>query len=459
MISHPAKQSKLVKKKLNPFIYCSLLFFLALFLRLFYGYFVLANFAKLTLQEQNSFEIGYYTSDSPGYLEPARNLLEGNFVGAVSLARPIGYPVLLAIAGLDATVIIIIQALLLSVIPICTFLIVLLCTGNSPAGFAAGLISCISPTGVALGALIMSDALFSVLFSMLFIALAYGANRGSLQLIFFSAFLSGIAILVKPVLIFWPGVSIVIYYLFIRGERGLGTAVGGLYKYKKYWKEPLILFLVPLSICITWAGVNYSYNGFFTVSTIGSDTIRIYLATKVEAWENTGKRPSGKFIGAKQKILRDRLAKLPNGERQQIVYEETLAIIKKYPARTIKVLLENAIGNYLRGWNLFRYQLSLSQEKLGRFFRFVYRVESMIKKVVLLPFLFAPLIAFAVSKVRHIQNTQQLVKFLYAMFLSFFYFFVLSGITFWTGPRILYPTETLIISVLAIICHLFAKRA
>jgi len=62
---------------------------------------------------------------------------------AISLIRPICYPAFLALLGLDFTYILYAQALVLSIIPACTFLLVSVPTENNRLGFAAGLVSVI----------------------------------------------------------------------------------------------------------------------------------------------------------------------------------------------------------------------------------------------------------------------------------------------------------------------------
>src|ERR1035437_4187930 len=103
-------------------MYCTLLFFFALGARLLYANIVLEQFAELPAADQTSYKIGYLTPDSAGYLEPALNLMKGHIAQAVSLTRPIGYPAFLALVGANPTATLHVQALLLSLIPVCTFL-------------------------------------------------------------------------------------------------------------------------------------------------------------------------------------------------------------------------------------------------------------------------------------------------------------------------------------------------
>ena len=52
---------------------------------------------------------------------------------------------------------------------------------------------------------------------------------------------------------------------------------------------------------------------------------------------------------------------------------------------------------------------------------------------------------------------RRLVSILFAMTLTFLYFLTLSGTTFWTGPRIVYPAEILEISTAAMLVALLVR--
>lgn len=435
------------KKRLSPLICCALLFFLALLPRLIYSSNVLDQYERLPGKARNSYNIGYNTNDTPSYLKPAGYLLKGQLAKAVDPLRPIGYPLLVAVTNLNPPTLLTIQAILMSIIPACTYLLVLLFTRSNFLGITSGLLSCLSPTGIALGSLIMADALFSVLFSIIFLTLAYGVYIGSLRLIVVSAFTSGAAILVKPILIFWPIVSVLLFVLLIRTRTGTGEGnYDTLNLFSKYWKHILILFITPFLISTSWAGLNYSLNGVFSVSTIGSLTMRIYLANHVEEWAIAGQRPTGNTLLNKMSILRKRFASLSHGDKNKISRKESYSIIKKYPLKSVQVLVDDALRNYMAGWDYFSRQLPLSKEKNGRLFWFISRWESKIKIIALFPLFFAPFISLLACKVKPSHESQQLRYFLFANSLVFLYFFICAGVTFWTGPRILYPVEIIIIS-------------
>ena len=194
------------RTSLSAAVYCVMLFVFALCPRLLYNHAVLDQFARLQQQDEpdtvdlrfyaENGSKGYITPDTTSYLEPATELVKGRFLEAISLERPIGYPAFLALTRLRPTAILTAQAVLLSFIPLCTFLLVLLITKNRPLSIAAGLVPCISPTGIAVGAHVLADALFSTLFAVSLVTLVYGAMCNSRPWILLSAVLSGIAVLV-----------------------------------------------------------------------------------------------------------------------------------------------------------------------------------------------------------------------------------------------------------------------
>jgi 4-amino-4-deoxy-L-arabinose transferase-like glycosyltransferase len=83
-------------------------------------------------------------------------------------------------------------------------------TRSKLASFVAGLTSALSPTGIGLAGILLADLLFAAAFVISFLLLYHGvaANR---QLLSYGAGIgSGIAALIKPILLFWPMLSVLI---------------------------------------------------------------------------------------------------------------------------------------------------------------------------------------------------------------------------------------------------------
>jgi hypothetical protein len=430
--------------------YVLLLLFFALGLRLLYANNVLKDFAVLSAADRTSYEKGYLTPDSLEYLELAVDFMKGHFAQAISLTRTVGYPAFLALLGANPTAILYVQALLLSLIPVCTFLLVGVLTENALLGFAAGLVSSISPTGVALGSLVMSDALFASLFAVLFTAMVYGILRDSLPWVLFSAIVSGLAILVRPILLFWPAVAVIVSALiagFPNGTRN--SSRGKLQVGKSLRTQMLLLFFVPTVFAISMAGANYVKNGIFTVSVIGKQTLRVYLAARTDEWGIAGHLPSFDAVKQNQNILRERLGTMTVQEQANAYLPESIAIFQKYPTKMLKAFVKDAQENTVGGWDYFSWQLATSRHQL--FFSRVSKLESWLRNIALFVTFFAPFIALFAVRINPSPNARRLVSILFAMTITFLYFVILSGLTFWTGPRIIYPVEILQISTAAIL--------
>jgi hypothetical protein len=434
--------------------YCTLLFAFAFGLRFFFSSAVLVQFSELPAQDQISYTIGYLTPDSREYLEVSNALMNGHIRDAVSLIRPIGYPAFLALLGDHPTAILYTQALLLSLIPVFSFLLVSVVTEKNLFGLAAGLASSISPTGIAISSLVLSDGLFASLFAALFTALVYGTLRNSLPYILLSASISGLAILVRPILVFWPVAAVVLSVLIAGFQDESRHGVRRWLRIAKNRRTYIVvLFSIPAVFMISWAEVNYSVHKIFTVSIIGDITIREYLAIKAEEWGVAGHRPSDTIVGQKQDLLRKRFATLTDKEKVNAYLPESLFIFKKYPTGTVKAFLDNSLENSTSGWDYFSTQLPFSQHK----FRRVFDWESRLRKIGLALILCAPVIGLIAVRVNPSPYVRRLAAIIFAMTLTFLYFLALSGTTFWTGPRIVYPVEILEISTAAILTAVLVR--
>jgi hypothetical protein len=447
-----------LQRHLKLLTYSVILVLFSLMLKLPYTYIVIKQFGQLPAADQISYHMGYLVQDTPSYVQPAIALTKGNVREAISLIRPIGYPAFLALLGLQFDHILYTQALVLSIIPVCTFLLVRAPTGNDLLGFVAGLVSCISPTGIALGAMVSSDALFSALFAILFTALIYGALRSSLRWILFSAVVSGLAVLVRPILTFWPVISVMIFAVISGFQEGF---YNGLRLWRRIYKEwlphMLALFFIPAIFMGSFAAANYAANGIFTVSIIGNMAVRICLAVEAEEWGKGGHWPTRAAIQQNATLVRERWRAMTEQEQAQTFLPESIAIFKKYPAETIKSFTKNAFGEAVGGWNYYSEQLPFSQAKLGSLFSVISDVESGLRWIGLLVILVAPFIGLNAMRFNPSPYEFRIVSVLFGMTLTFICYFVLLGVTFWTGPRIIYPVEIMQISSAAMLVAVLRK--
>jgi len=202
---------------------------------------------------------------------------------------------------------------------------------------------------------------------------------------------------------------------------------------------------------VSFAEANYLKNGIFTVSLIGQMTLREYLAAEAEEWGKAGHWPTFAAVRQNQNILRERLNAMTIQDRAHTYLPESIAIFERYPTQTIISFLKNACGNVVSGWNYFGDQLPFSQPNLGRVFSVVSGLESGLRWIGLFMMLSAPFIGLITVRGNPSPNECRLVSILFAMTLTFTCYLILLGLTFWTGPRIVYPVEILEISTAAML--------
>src|SRR5712691_7579602 len=151
---------------------------------------------------------GFLTNDSPGYIQPAQEVLLGNLRGAGTLERPPGYPLFLALWVVRPAGVLVAQALLGALITSATILLTYLVTGSLGFSGGAGLVSAASPTGIGVTGLIMADLLLAAAFSAGLLLLVGAAKTRNPRWLLFAGALFGLGILVKPVLIAWAPLSV-----------------------------------------------------------------------------------------------------------------------------------------------------------------------------------------------------------------------------------------------------------
>jgi hypothetical protein len=326
---------------------------------------------------------------------------------------------------------------------VCTFLLTYSVVANLPISFCAGLISCVSPTGIGITGLVLADLTFATLFALGMLLLARSAMSQSTTWAIGSALLFGTAGLVKPILLGWPALAVVVYGLLARVP---GSRVR--------WTPALPLVLVPTLFFVGWAACNHLRDGVFTVSEIGLRTVRLYLAVRVEEQARTDKEPSPLAMRMTRTRVEDELHKLGASERMR-AYLDAVPILWTHPAATITVFFRNVSENMEGGWDHFSSQLPLTTLSQPIFVR-ASQIEAHIRHAarwpVSLALLIFPLgIAFQTAEARRWSFWTVALWFVYA------YFALSSGITFWVGPRLLYPVEMIAIVILttemALVAH------
>ncbi len=416
---------------------CVLLFFVAVILRLGFVKEVLGQYATLSNRMKASGRFGFLAPDSSTYLNLADNFTSGELLHVGTISRPPGYPAFLWVCGRSPSHILIVQAILCALIPVCAFLFSYHLLGNFPISTAAGLVSAVSPTGIGVSGLVLADSLLAVLFAVGLLVLLYGAKRRNIIWVLASAVLFGAGGIVKPLLLFWPVLSAVVWWLFRRGEmqRVEWTRIGALFLVQG-------LFLTGLATC------NYVRDTVFTVSEIGPRTVREYWAVRVEEWARAGHKPGIESIKRNQDATRKRLDEKPPVERIRVYKEESRRIFRSHPVLAAIVFLRNIHELSIQGWDRFYRQAPLDPFYLG-WLRKMSGMEAIARRFSRWLTIPALLIALMVSRFRRVPENRRICLMICGLWVAYMYVTLCSGVTFWTGTRIVYPIEVVTITIVA----------
>lgn len=364
----------------------------------------------------------YMTPDTRSYLRPARDILEGDVLDAGTTTRPPGYPLFLAALGLNPTLVLITQALLGSLLPVVTLFIVRELTDDTAMATVAGVTTAVLPSGVGLVALMTPDLLLAVSFvsGLLFLLLAARRERSGWLTAAGAAW--AVALLLKPVMLLWLPVAVLVAWLL--GGRGLRFAP----------RRALVLFvLLQLLPAMLWSVRNLAREGTLTYSLIGLSTARVYWLAKAELLADASSPLSPRDLEAHQRELRARL--FDSDGSPTAVREEAVSILRRHPRAALLSFGQNVMANTEIGWDRFPVQLRSFPrvaDALGR----LARLEGASYRLGRWLLLFTPLLILLLRRRRVDPRSWDGAV---ALWLSAMYFVGLSGLTFWTGPRIVFP--------------------
>jgi hypothetical protein len=416
---------------------CILVFLVAVTLRTTFVREMLNQYQQFPPNIQKSFRYGFLTADSRSYIESAGRIAEGDLLNAGSLSRPPGYPLFLWACGRVSSRVLTMQAVLGALIPVCTFLLSFLVARNVPVSVVAGMISAVSPTGTGVTGLVLPDLLLAALFVLSVLLLLIGTSKEHIGWLVSSALVVGLAGLVKPVLLLWPFASVAVWWFFRRAH---GRSVT--------WLHALPLVVIPGTFFLGWASCNYSRDGVFSVSDKGPQTVRVYWAAAVDEWGKSNREPSSQAIRTNQAEIRQRLANLPPPARMRMYREESLEIFSRYPALTIVVILTNVKEPAIQGWDYFHLQLPLDPSLLSKL-QWMSTIESSVRKWIRWPIMLAFLSGILAVRFSPSSESRQMCLLICGVSVAYFYFALMSGVTFWTGPRVVYPIESVALTILA----------
>jgi hypothetical protein len=406
--------------------WCIGIFLVALVPRLWLVIEVLAQVSELPTGRAERELIGFLTPDSEAYLAPARRLLAGDVLSAGTLTRPPGYPVFLALFGAAPSGVLVAQAILGSLIPMITFLLARAFGVRTGVAVAAGMIVAILPTGIGIVGLIGPDLLLAVLVSGGLLLLAVGMKTAASRVALLASATFAVAVLVKPVMVPWVPVSLVVAWMFAR--RPAPSPV---------W---IALFLaIQLTPVLLWASRNELREGLFTYSTIGGNTARIYWLARAELMAVDPGGPAPQTLEQHQSELRERIfgAPMTAPDRQRLLKSESAGILRDHPGHAVRAFLLDIHENTSIGWDHFPRQLPSSPAASKRLAR-IAALEGRLFGAARWMLLAGPLLIWLISR-RAAAGVRESVLPALGLALAASFFVVVSGVTFWTGPRMVFP--------------------
>lgn len=412
----------------------------------------------LLVKEINQFNsdvnIENFCNDGPDYMHLARNIandfrysqptIESRWIAFFRLP---GYPLFLAIfeyLGAGVKSVLIAQAILGAAIPVVVTLLAYLFIGKYSFAAIAGLLSTVSPTGIGLSGMILTDILFSTFFAVGLFAFFVGIFFPSPRLIVGSGLIFGIGSLIKPVLLFWPILAIFSFYFFKK------TA-------KKQIKWKYIFFHIAFQslFLLGWGTHNYLKEGVFTTSPELQDTLRNYYSSEVLVLSKS-QGPvaiSSETLEVRKKSFQrfDEMIKggVPFSTIIKIQTDESIAILRSDLLLTIKVYFHNLKNQLTPAWDYLLTQYPDNGRNTGMF-KFMFltiSIDMLMKKIVY--FLCVMLVVASIIPFGDLPKKEVMSRFYIsvALFSLVLYFASVTGIGFWSGPRLIYPIECCLITL------------
>ena len=427
--------------------------------------FVRGSYVK-TIVIDNRYKDISLNSDSQEYIHLAKNIanLKGYaqdniYSRYLSILRTPGYPLFYALfehSGTAPVAVLWSQVLAGACIPVLAASLAFMITNKFSASITAGFLSSISTSSIFLTGEVMVDLLFAVVFMIGFFLLYFGIAHLKKMAVLGAGLVFGISSLIKPTTIIWPLYSLIVYYFLSKAHK------------VNIQYDILILFVtIQIAIIGGWSLRNYYTAGIFSPSTIGTQTLRHYLAVEVDEVGNKENSPSTiiSSIRKEQKRLRKEVQfalstgiSIKNLHKTQFDESFNILLSNLYIAYICyrRNIAEN-ISSSIR-WNFYSDKLP-KQSFLNKWLPVLISFNYYLLRII---FVLIIIFVCALPWFRKFNKHKLLNRYFYtslALILTYLYFAFMSGITFWTGPRIIFPVEFVLFILLVIIgqCFFYGK--
>lgn len=413
-----------------------------------FSFFLKGAYIHILLAD-NTYKTVSLTPDSYGYIHLAQNMVNHHRYAQnditskyLSLLRPPGYPLFYAFFdafGAAPVGVLWSHAIIGAGLSVLVTLLAFLIMRSLLAALVAGVLSSVSPAGFFVAGEMVADLLFAFIFLAGFCLFYYGVVYAKSFCVPWAGLLFGLSALIKPITVLWPLFSIFVYYFLSRANKiRVSYCVLG------------VFVMLQLFIIFGWSLRNYFTAGVFTLSTVGTQTLRHYLAVEVEQLAK-GRNSPATIVDAikkeQQRLRRQAWGALHAGTSIKKLHasqrDESLHILSSHLYLTYLCYKRN-IAEHISGkryWPLYAQKLAKSSFVRNIFGLLVCFHNYVLKTayVVIVVGFFMGLVGL--KKLREDGFFQKQFFSFLALILTGLYFIVFSGLTFWTGPRIIYPVE------------------
>jgi 4-amino-4-deoxy-L-arabinose transferase-like glycosyltransferase len=304
-----------------------------------------------------------FAPDSREYYVLARRLAETGMYAKesvqsrhIGLVRTPGYPAYCSVffsLGAPLTAILWTQAVLGSVTALMTALLAWWMFRRVWGCMAAGMCAAFSLTGVGLTGVLLTEVLFTTLFLGGFLLLWSAVARAQLLSALLAGVLFGLANLVRPSLIAWPVMVLLLCPLLARSS-GRSTV----------WSHVLVIAVLQLAFIAVWCCRNYVAEGTFVFSSVGERNLRYISAPLIEEWGKAGTYPAKADVYANYSATKERLdaallkAHMSPAQFAQLCRRESIDIIRRYPHESALTYVHNLGDALCSGYDMFKRQLA-----------------------------------------------------------------------------------------------------
>jgi hypothetical protein len=271
--------------------------------------------------------------DSAEYLELSNTRFS-------DLNRTPGYPVFLRVVrqifGPSLEPVLWVQVFLISLVPALVALFAGLAFPRFPsAAYISGLLSSVSFTGIRLGHMILTEALFVPFVMAALVALYFGTRESSGIFVVLSAVLGGLAFLVKPIFLFWWAFIPASVFFFAGQRKILGKVI-------------LAAMTIGLAFPLGWSLVNVVKYRVFTPSWNGVATACIYWGARTLALVEDPTPGKDRVEAHKQRILAIYQSLGTLVERYRFFSKECPSILVAHPRAAMRAYRTSAFENLPR---------------------------------------------------------------------------------------------------------------